>query len=556
VRKYGVLIRKHKKIPLCFFVLVFLLADLMLIDPERIYAGSISSSEAKVVAAAYAEYEYEGDKYRAVPEYIQQVVDYLSQDDVDLTEEKCNELLGMIESNIPAAIENGYIAKVGSDGKLEEPDKNLSSDNKEIEKEDIIQFLEKEETGQEAEGKVTEDPSKENPSKENPSKKKNKKDKKSKKNQTQNHNIDNNEEQPKQDGNQQDSQESDHDSNATVADSTNKNNKGSSNYSNDTDRDSKKNQETSDKKKSNTEENVFDFLYQADAQRREQDANMALQVVAVIVIILFLVFLIRLLYRHYTLYWSHSKASSGKKPENLTEMHCHILPGVDDGPVSMEMTRNMLKMEVENGVKTILFTPHFKRGKTHFNNEKLLRVFEDVKREAARINPDLKLCLGEELYYDHSLCDAIEQGKALKLNDTDYVLVEFSPEVEYKLIHKACQNLVMMGVTPLLAHIERYPALISKKEHLEEIRNMGVYYQMNAASVIGSNLSARTYRCRKLVVDGWIDVFGSDCHDDKRRVPNFKKAWKQILCLCDDEMAEKILWTNPGRILKGEEIDE
>jgi protein-tyrosine phosphatase len=236
-------------------------------------------------------------------------------------------------------------------------------------------------------------------------------------------------------------------------------------------------------------------------------------------------------------------------------VHCHILPGVDDGSIHMEMTKKLLHMEMENGVDTILFTPHFKRGKSRFNNEKLLQVFEEVKKEALQINPEFKLFLGEELYYDHSLCSALEEGKALKLNGTNYVLVEFSPEVEYKTIHKACQSLTMAGVSPVLAHIERYPALISKEDHLIEIHEMGVYYQMNVTSIMGSNLSGRMYKQKKLLADGWIDFIASDSHDDKNRHPKFKKAWKELLRLCDDEMIERIMWKNPAKLLAGKDID-
>jgi len=569
--------RKHS-------ILFFLaLTGLMVFNSEKAYAGSISASEAKILSAVYATYEYEGEKYYALPEYTQQVRDYLMQDDVDLTEEKCNELLGMIGGNIATAIEEGYLVKKESnkdnkkDKDKDNKDKNVNKnkdkdkdknkdddkpsegeeseeDRKEQDekvKDKIIQFIEndtpfkEDHTGQED---TQEQGEEEKPGTAEPVGQ-GKTEGSLQTGQTQaGGNMENNDEQPE------------------------KNTQGTS--STDKNKDKKEESEHEDSKEGDTQgafvedqkgtasaekeeesDNVFSFWYRAEEQRRQRETNLTLIILAGIVAMLLLFLVARMFYRQYVLYWSHPRASSSRRPKHLTDIHCHLLPGVDDGSINIEMTKRLLKMEVENGVDTILMTPHFKRGKTRFNNEKLFRVFEEVQEEARRIKPDLKLYLGEELYYDHSLCEAIETGKALKLNNTNYVLVEFSTEVEYKQIHKACQNLIMLGVTPLLAHIERYPALISKTEHLSEIHEMGVYYQMNITTILGSCFSSRAYRFKKLVVDGWIDVFGTDSHDDKSRVPKFNKAWKELLRLCDDEMLETIMWKNPANILEGKDIE-
>jgi protein-tyrosine phosphatase len=515
----------------------------MIWNPEKVSAGEISSLEAEVLSAISKVYEYNGESYKALPDYIAQCRSYLAQDDVDLSQEQCSELLSMIEVNIPTAIENGYFQKVESN----------QSDQSAGEDQDSVSYIDEPEDVDENEQKSDQ---------ENESKKNNKDD-----NQNQQEETDSDSDgkttlnqettnpgtsaDEKEEG--QEKEEIKDENDASFPDSSE--NESENNDGKEPGEVSSDDKEIEDAEAAPEENEFIQSLNELDRIRREKETKETILIVAVVCLFLIVFCAGRMIYKYYVLYFSHDKASGRWKPKHLSDIHCHILPGVDDGSINMEMTKKLLKMEMENGVDTILFTPHFKRGKSRFNNEKLLQVFEEVKKEALQMNPEMKLYLGEELYYDHSLCDAIEEGKALKLNGTHYVLVEFSPEVEYKTIHKACQSLTMVGVSPILAHIERYPALISKEDHLAEIHKMGVYYQMNITSIMGSNLSRRIYKQKKLLADGWIDFIGSDSHDDENRYPKFKKAWRELLRLCDDEMIERIMWKNPAKLLAGKDID-
>lgn len=525
-------------------VLMLFLLSLMVFHSEKALAGEISSAESKILAAVYEVYEYNGASYKALPEYTEQVREYLQQDDVDLSDQECEELLGMIDANLPEGIESGYFVKIEGNGTTQQPSVDGSVDH--TDGDTSTEYIGRPESG------------KKNKDKKNP--------KDDKAESSEKHTSENGMEMG-QEPNHETGQDSENKSGTEKngQPETGKEETGEifpkDNETENIDENKESSSSSENKADSPSEwkaddaEDVFAFWYQADEKRREKENNTIIMIVGVITALLVLFYAAKMIYRYYVLYLSHSKASSRWKPEHLSDLHCHLLPGVDDGSMNMAMTRNLLRMEIENGVDTILFTPHFKRGKSRFNKEKLLQVFEEVKQEALKMKPDMKLYLGEELYYDHSLCNAIEEGRALKLNGTDYVLVEFSPDVDYKTIHKACQNLVMSGVTPVLAHIERYPALFSKNDRLIEIHEMGVYYQMNITSIMGSCFSGRIYKQKKLMADGWIDIVGSDSHDDKNRNPKFKKAWKELLRLCDDEMIERIMWENPAKLLSGEDIE-
>lgn len=548
----------------CTLFFLLFLFSLMVFQSKKVLAGSISSAEAQVLSAVYEVYTYNGESYKALPEYTEQVRQYLQQDDVDLSEQQCAELLGMIDANLPTAIENGIFVKVDkndSEKKEETVDKKGQGSS--------IDYI----TSPESSGKKP----KKNRNKGNKRKdvdnqttsQEEKKD--SKKETSGKEDSDNTGEKPldieKEGGKKEENtgkEDSSGNKDTSIKENTEKKENSSENIDGTEDitvasQDKEKEIETKKASKDvlskEDNENPLGVWSQLDEERKKEETHTVTWLIISVCSLIILFYIGKMIYRYYVLYLSHPRASSQWKPEHLSDMHCHLLPGVDDGSMNMEMTKKLLRMEIENGVDTILFTPHFRRGKSRFNNERLFQVFEEVKQEALKMKPDMKLYLGEELYYDHSLCHALEEGNALKLNGTDYVLIEFSPEVEYKTIHKACQSLVMLGVAPVLAHIERYPALIAKTDRLEEIHDMGVYYQMNITSLMGSNVSTRIYKQRKLMADGWIDIIGSDSHDDKSRNPKFKKAWKELLRLCDDEMIERIMWDNPAKMLAGEDID-
>lgn len=523
---------------------VLLSAVLMIWNPKQVFAGEVSSVESQVLAALSNVYEYNGESYKALPSYIEQCRTYLEQDNVDLSQEECTALIAMIEVNIPTVVENGYFQKVS--GTSSEQD--ASGENEE----DVSYLDEPESTQQEEQNNSKKNESKKNKGK-NQQKTSESETGKEAEQEEEDANTENTASQPSADENEEVQKKKNPASSDVEIESEVKAENSDEADGNEVSSDENKETESSDSEL--TEEQAFEFLYQADEERRQKETRNVI-IIVVVVCLLFVAFcLARMIHRHYVLYLSHRRASSKWKPKHLTDVHCHLLPGVDDGSVHMDMTRNLLKLEIKNGVDTIVCTPHFKRGRSRFDREKIVQIFEDVKEEALKLNPKMKLYLGEELYYDHSLCSAIEEGKALKINGTDYALVEFSPEVEYKTIHKACQSLTMAGILPILAHIERYPSLISKEDHLMEIHEMGVYYQMNITSIMGSNVSGRIYRQKKLLADGWIDFIASDSHDDKSRTPKFKKAWRELLRLCDDEMIERIMWKNPAKLLAGENID-
>lgn len=239
-----------------------------------------------------------------------------------------------------------------------------------------------------------------------------------------------------------------------------------------------------------------------------------------------------------------------KERNGFIDLHTHILPGVDDGAKSMEETIRMLRMANEEQITTIIATPHFASGAKNTPVEKLREVLEQVQKEAVKINNEMTILLGNEIYYSASVLDALNTKQALTLAGSRYVLVEFSPGETYQTIFRGLGGLVRGGYLPVIAHVERYRCLYRNEDYINELINLGCYLQMNCDSISGGFLDPEAIYYRGLVKQGLIHFLGTDCHDDKVRTPRMKRAVKQLLKRCDEGLIDKILYQHPIKVLE------
>ena len=161
----------------------------------------------------------------------------------------------------------------------------------------------------------------------------------------------------------------------------------------------------------------------------------------------------------------------GNKSVNLKlyDIHCHILPGVDDGSRSMEESLAMLGMEYDEGVRFILLTPHFRYDMFETGLETIKKRFQELQQQSKEKWPDLTLRLGCELHRSMDMVECLKDGRRLALNGTRYVLLEFSGRDPRSMIFERTKDLLDHGYRPIVAHVERYPVLRESELVLEQI---------------------------------------------------------------------------------------
>ncbi|MBP5281691.1 MAG: protein-tyrosine-phosphatase [Lachnospiraceae bacterium] len=235
------------------------------------------------------------------------------------------------------------------------------------------------------------------------------------------------------------------------------------------------------------------------------------------------------------------------------DIHCHVLPGVDDGSQSMDVTLEMLQIAQENGISDMIVTPHYKQGRVGTPRKAIGEMIEEVTRHAKLSGIDVRLHPGTEIYYNSSLEEKLESGWLARMNDTDYVLVEFSPMETYSYIRNAMDDIMSIGYRPVLAHVERYQCMLAKPANVKDLHDLGVKIQVNADSVAGAFGFKIKHFIKKLLKEQVIDFIGSDAHDEKRRTPAIAKCAEVLHKYCDEQYADDLLFGNAAREFFGSE---
>lgn len=236
------------------------------------------------------------------------------------------------------------------------------------------------------------------------------------------------------------------------------------------------------------------------------------------------------------------------------DIHTHILPGVDDGSSDMKETINMLNMAYQQGIRTIIATPHYKAGRSNRPVEELYKLRDEVDKQAKKIDSNFTILLGNELFYTESIIEDLSHKKALTLNGTNYVLVEFEFGETFKAIYRGLGNLIRSGYIPILAHVERYKSINKNIDLINEISELGCYIQMNCNSLKGGLFNTQAATNMKLVNCGLIHFLGSDCHNEKVRIPIMKSVIETLYKKCDKEIVDSIVLDNPLILLDNSTI--
>jgi protein-tyrosine phosphatase len=233
----------------------------------------------------------------------------------------------------------------------------------------------------------------------------------------------------------------------------------------------------------------------------------------------------------------------------MVDIHCHILPQVDDGSGSMEETMKMLETASREGISAMIVTPHYKTGHRNADAGTITGLMARVQEEADSRGYGIKLYPGNEIFYSDGIEELLEKGLVLGLNYTDRVLIEFSPAENYTYIRNALDSVRSVGYIPVLAHVERYECMLRDRHRTEELKNMGTEIQINAAGASGK-LGRRTQKfIFGLIKSGLVDYVGTDAHNAGRRAPEFKECYRMLCRKFDASYIDRIFYGNALEII-------
>lgn len=236
------------------------------------------------------------------------------------------------------------------------------------------------------------------------------------------------------------------------------------------------------------------------------------------------------------------------------DIHSHILPGVDDGAKDEKQSLEMLKLAAADGITDIIATPHFHYRRGHATPAQIKAAAAKCQQLIKDAGLNINIYTGNELYYTHELLETVKAGEALTMADSDYVLLEFSPDTERRKIQNAVYQFLSEDYYPIIAHMERYMAFQKHPDFAYAISDMGTYFQLNAGSLLGTAGWSTKRFSRAMLKSGMIHFIGTDTHDIKNRPPQLEKALTWLEKKFGEDEALQYVSKNPQMILKNEAI--
>lgn len=239
----------------------------------------------------------------------------------------------------------------------------------------------------------------------------------------------------------------------------------------------------------------------------------------------------------------------------MIDIHCHILPGLDDGAGDMDESVEFCRIACEDGIRTIVPTPHMFDGLYSVSREDIFHEIDRLRRRLDEEKIPVELVPGAETHVAFDLPDRIKRGEVLTMADGGrYLLLELPPEIVPVGLNDLLFRLRLSGITAIIAHPERNFAIQSNPEILDTIVAAGHLSQLTADSITGG-FGRPTEQCaEKLLKTGLCHFVASDAHSIPNRPPVLSAARNEVRRIVGKEGETAVFDDNPARILEGGDV--
>ena len=235
----------------------------------------------------------------------------------------------------------------------------------------------------------------------------------------------------------------------------------------------------------------------------------------------------------------------------MVDIHCHILPGIDDGSRSWEMTAEMCRLAALDGITHIVASPHA-NDEFSYDRERYTQMLGQLYDAA---DGKLSFTLGCDFHFSYdNIQDALEHPRRYIIGDTQYLLVEFS---DYAIPPSVQQDLFALrscGIVPIVTHPERNPLLLKNPEMVLSLVEQGCLIQVTGDAATGAWGKRSQSMVKWLLAREAVHVVASDAHDAVRRKPVLSQARDVIARWSGPETADALVTHNPAAIVEGKSL--
>ena len=240
----------------------------------------------------------------------------------------------------------------------------------------------------------------------------------------------------------------------------------------------------------------------------------------------------------------------------MIDFHNHIIPDLDDGSKSVEMSLNMLKEAQSQGITEVINTVHFQHPKLYAKNTSYDFIINEVKKmeEIANSNNiNIKIHAASEVFFQFNLTEIID-NPITTFGNNKYMLIEFNTLFFPIGYEEELFKLQIKGITPIIAHPERYRAVQKNVDIVKKWIERGFFIQIDCASILGGFGKKTQNAAIKLLENGLCHLVGSDAHNDKKRNFLLKPALQKISEIINQD-AVCIIKNNSTQILNGHDCN-
>lgn len=234
----------------------------------------------------------------------------------------------------------------------------------------------------------------------------------------------------------------------------------------------------------------------------------------------------------------------------MIDLHCHILPGIDDGATDLSVSLTMARAQVGQGVTVVACTSHILPGLYHNSGPALRQATLELQKILDQEGIPLRLATGADVHMTPDFVGGLRSGKLLSIADSRYVLVEPPHHTAPPQLEDFFFNLVVAGYVPILTHPERLSWVPSRYETIKKLVRSGVWMQVTAGSFAGAFGRNALYWAERMLDDGCVHLIASDAHDAERRPPDLAAGREFVAKRVGAEEAQRLVLTRPVGILK------
>jgi protein-tyrosine phosphatase len=232
------------------------------------------------------------------------------------------------------------------------------------------------------------------------------------------------------------------------------------------------------------------------------------------------------------------------------DIHCHILPGLDDGPCSRREAEKMLALAREDGIAGIVATPHMLDGVCNNTREGISKAIAELNGATQGVH----IYMGAEVRVGMEFTRYIQNSDLPLINDKNFLLLELPPYVipPVNVLEHLVKSLKIKRITPIFSHPERNMPIARDPSIMNRLVQCGALFQVTAMSIIDGGNTAKMVL--NMIGKGYVHAVASDAHDSQRRPPLLSRGYEYVSKKFGRDLANRLFIENPLKIIHGDHV--